>query len=63
MLVLSRRRNEQLIIETPTGERVTITVTDLRQISAKLGIDAPRSWRIIRKELEHGWLPPTEGHS
>jgi carbon storage regulator len=48
MLVLSRKRGEQLQI----GANVTITVLEVRGRKLSLGIQAPRGMRIRRAELD-----------
>ena len=65
MLVLSRKKNEQIII----GD-VTIMVVDIRGDKVRLGITAPKEVSIHRAEIPH-WNPfagpvaadiePTEG--
>ena len=50
MLVLSRRTNEKLIIETTDGV-VVVVVTRVKGDTVRLGIDAPRTVRVWRKEL------------
>lgn len=47
MLVLSRRREESIII----GDDVKITIVDVRGDKVKLGIDAPRSISVHREEI------------
>ena len=48
MLVLSRHTGESLRI----GEDIEVTVLDVCAGAVKIGIDAPRSVRIFRSELE-----------
>jgi carbon storage regulator len=48
VLVLSRQVGESVRI----GENIKITVLDVRAGAVKIGIDAPRSVRIFRSELE-----------
>ena len=48
MLVLSRQAGESVRI----GENIEITVLDVRAGAVKIGIEAPRSVRIFRSELE-----------
>ena len=43
MLILTRRPGETLIIETPTGERITVTVLDIKGHQATIGTAAPRA--------------------
>ena len=47
MLVLSRQRDETIII----GDDVEITVVDIRGDKVRLGITAPRSVQVHRKEV------------
>ena len=47
MLVLSRRPNESVII----GENIKVTVVRVRGNVVSLGIEAPRSVRIMREEI------------
>ncbi|MEW4530378.1 MAG: carbon storage regulator CsrA [Maioricimonas sp. JB045] len=47
MLVLSRKKNESIIID----ERITITVIEIRGDKVRLGIEAPRDVPIHRSEV------------
>ena len=47
MLVLSRKRNEQIVI----AENIVITVVDIRRDKVRLGIEAPKSVPVHRKEV------------
>ena len=47
MLVLSRQRDETIMI----GDGVEITVVDIRGDKVRLGINAPRSVAVHRKEV------------
>ncbi len=51
MLVLGRRPNQTIIIETASGT-VTVKVTKLERQQVKLGIDAPQSVKVLRGELK-----------
>jgi carbon storage regulator len=51
MLVLSRKRDERLVL-IAGGERIELVFKDLSGSRLQVGIDAPRSVKIIRKELE-----------
>lgn len=50
MLVLSRKPNEVLTLETSDG-LITVTVTELLANRVKLGVEAPRNVSIHRKEV------------
>eukprot|EP00831_Metopus_contortus_P039933 TRINITY_DN31272_c0_g1_i1.p2 TRINITY_DN31272_c0_g1~~TRINITY_DN31272_c0_g1_i1.p2 ORF type:complete len:165 (-),score=29.82 TRINITY_DN31272_c0_g1_i1:10-504(-) len=50
MLVLNRKSNEEIYIETPEG-RITVKVIEIDGKFAKIGIDAPRSFPVYREEL------------
>ena len=47
MLVLSRGKDESIII----GDDVEITIVDVRGDKVRLGINAPRSISVHRKEV------------
>jgi carbon storage regulator len=47
MLILSRKLNERIVI----GDQIEISVIDIRGDQVKLGIDAPRSIKVYRKEV------------
>lgn len=47
MLILSRRRDESLVID----ERIVITVVDIKGDQIKLGIQAPRDVKVFRHEV------------
>ena len=47
MLVLTRKRDESIII----GDNIKITVVEIRGDQVKLGIDAPRSIPVHREEV------------
>lgn len=50
MLVLSRQRDESIII----GDNIVVTIVDVRGNKVRLGIEAPKSVHIRRSELtEH----------
>ena len=50
MLVLTRKREEQIIIGPSTQETI-ITVVELRGDKVRIGIDAPRDVPVHRKEV------------
>ena len=47
MLVLTRRRGEEIVI----GDQVVITVVESHKDNVRIGIDAPRELTIRRGEL------------
>ncbi len=47
MLVLSRQRDEKIMI----GDNVVITVVDIRGDKVRLGIEAPREVDVHRREV------------
>ena len=47
MLVLSRKKNEKIII----NESIVITIVDVRGDRVRIGIDAPRDVPIHREEI------------
>ncbi len=47
MLVLSRKKNESIII----NDHITLTVVEIRGDKVRLGIEAPREVPVHRKEI------------
>ncbi|MBC7105381.1 MAG: carbon storage regulator CsrA [Firmicutes bacterium] len=47
MLVLTRRKNESILV----GDNIRITVLDVRDDAVRIGIEAPREVTILRAEL------------
>ncbi len=47
MLVLSRKKNESIVI----NERIVLTVVEIRGDKVRLGIEAPRDVPIHRSEI------------
>ncbi|MHC4462154.1 MAG: carbon storage regulator CsrA [Planctomycetota bacterium] len=47
MLVLTRRKGESIMV----GEQIEVTVTDVRGDKVRLGINAPKSLPVHRKEV------------
>jgi len=52
MLVLSRKKNESIVID----ERIVITVVEIRGDKVRLGIEAPRDVAIHRQEIYEALL-------
>ena len=65
MLVLSRHRDESIII----GDNIVVTVVDVRGDKVRLGIDAPTDipvhrqevYEAIQRERQHGSTPQKNG--
>lgn len=49
MLVLSRKRNESIIID---GGKIKITVVEVRGDKVRLGIEAPTDISVHREEVQ-----------
>lgn len=52
MLVLSRQRDEDVIITTKSGERIIVTIVDIRGDKVRLGFTADESVAIHRREVQ-----------
>ncbi|MFO0954769.1 MAG: carbon storage regulator CsrA [Isosphaeraceae bacterium] len=60
MLVLSRKKNESIIIQ----DHITVTVIEIRGDKVRLGIEAPKDVTVHRREVYeaiHGLNPPASG--
>jgi carbon storage regulator CsrA len=53
MLILSRKKQESIIIETPEGDVITIKIVSLRsrfdKEAVQIGIEAPKDFPIRRE--------------
>ena len=47
MLVLSRKKNESIVI----NDNIVVTIVDVRGDKVRLGFDAPREVKIHRREI------------
>lgn len=47
MLILSRKVNERIMI----GDRIELSVVEIRGDQVKLGIDAPKDVKVYRQEV------------
>lgn len=57
MLVLSRKKDETILIKTPEGEKIKVTVVKIEGNNGyngrvRIGIDAPQKITVLRSELE-----------
>lgn len=51
MLVLSRKRNEKILI----GDDIKITVVEIHGDRVRLGVEAPDFVSVVRAELAKNW--------
>lgn len=51
MLVLSRHTNESIVID-PDGDRIRVTVIEVKGDKVRLGIDAPTAVVVHREEVQ-----------
>jgi len=52
MLVLSRKRDQSLILDCPDGTTIEVKVTGIEPNRVRLGIAAPTEVGIVRKEID-----------
>ena len=53
MLVCSRKVNEKIIITAPDGTQIVLMMVEVRGDKARIGIAAPTSWTVHRKEVQN----------
>ncbi|HEY3967590.1 MAG TPA: carbon storage regulator [Planctomycetaceae bacterium] len=51
MLVLTRRRDEAIVIRNRFGTEIRLLVVDVRGNKVRLGIEAPPEVGIVREEI------------
>ncbi len=51
MLVLSRKKNESIVVGPDENNLSTIVVVEVRGDKVRLGIEAPREWCVHRREV------------
>ena len=51
MLVLSRRRDEAIVMRSRAGIEIRLLVVDVRGNKVRLGIEAPPEIEIVREEV------------
>lgn len=49
MLTLTRKRDEKIIIKTDQGD-IEILVSDIRGNRVRIGVEAPKNFKILRGE-------------
>lgn len=53
MLALTRKQQESIVIYDATGQnRIVVKVSRIDGDRVRIGIDAPKSFRIVRDELD-----------
>ena len=52
MLVLTRRDGEAIVITTPAGERITVTILSASRDKVRVGVEAPRAVIVDRGEVD-----------
>lgn len=55
MLILTRKKNQKIVVRTKRGERLDLMVVDIDtqgRGSVRLGVDAPKDWSIHREEID-----------
>ena len=57
MLVLSRREGESIILQHENGDEIIVKMCVVGSRVAKVGVEAPREYKIVRSEL---WKTPSE---
>jgi carbon storage regulator len=51
MLVLARKVSEKIIISNPIGENIIICIVNKDGNQVKIGINAPKEFKIHREEI------------
>ena len=51
MLKLARRQDESLVVITPAGEQIKILIMDAFDGFARIGIEAPSEYEILKEEF------------
>jgi carbon storage regulator len=51
MLVLTRKQGERVMIQTPDGHEIVVTLVAIDTFKVKLGFDSPKDTQIMREEL------------
>ncbi len=59
MLVLSRKKNESIII----NDHITLTVVEIRGDKVRLGIDAPKDVTVHRREVYEAIQAQAQAHA
>lgn len=60
MLVLTRRRDEAIVIRNRFGTEIRLLVVDVKGNKVRLGIEAPADVNIVREEVRPRELTAVE---
>jgi carbon storage regulator len=52
MLILTRRRDEAIVIRNRFGTEIRLLVVDVKGNKVRLGIEAPADVNIVREEVD-----------
>ena len=64
MLVLSRKKNESIVLGPPGQPlAVNVVVVDIRGDKIRLGIEVPRDWHLHRREVYEAIQSEAPSHS
>ena len=61
MLILTRRPGESLILELPTGERIKVTVLEVKGNQIRIGTDAPDDIAIVGRNCWRSYRLSPDG--
>ena len=52
MLVITRKKNEQLVVTPPGGRgNLVLTVVEIRDDKVRIALECGRDWEVHRKEV------------
>jgi carbon storage regulator len=51
MLILTRRKDEAIVIQNRFGAEIRLLVVDVRGSKVRLGIEAPADVSVVREEI------------
>lgn len=52
MLILGRQTDERIVITTPSGDELEVTVVGIKGNRVRLGFEAPKQYAVHRKEVQ-----------
>ena len=51
MLVISRKKDEVVVLQLPSGDEIDVMVTSINGSHVRLGFDLPDDVELVREEL------------